>query len=355
MKRTALILCLFVLLTTVFLSCNKKEPLPTYNPTPPVNPTPNPPPSTSHPAVNVPGTSYKFNVQPPAGVSGSTFLATEYIAGDHASKLIITSPHGGDRQPPYMRTRTSNYPYTSPPDPYNDARTFVTGTDTRTRELAIAMANAIKQKTGVRPHLIINHLHRSKLDANRFMEVAAQGDKIAEEAWKTFHAFIDSAKKTINHFHSSGLVLDIHGNGHTPQRTEMGYLISRNDFTNYKNSLSNATIVNKSSIKALVNPTTAPMPDLIKGDYALGTLINEKVKIMTTPSKAYPEPAASIFSDGKYFTGGYNTARHGSKFGGTISAIQIEFNPSVRTTAAIPTTAQHMAEAINMYMDKYFK
>lgn len=366
MKRysSAFWLFIFSVFLAVTLSCNKKEPLPQKKEdpitTPPSeNPPPveNPPPTTptTVPAINIPGTSYKINVSS----GSSSHLAVEYIAGDHASKLILTAPHGGDQTPSYVRNRTSSFSYAGfPTDPYSTDNSFSSTTDSRTRDYAKAIAESVRVKTGLRPHLVIVHLQRGKLDANRRMAVAAQGDKNAEKAWEAFHGFIDSAKKTVTHFHpSGGLLIDVHGNGHTPQRTEVGYLLSSSDFTNYKNALSTAALVNKSSIKAMVN-SSASMTDLIKGDYALGTLINQKTNpvVIATPSKAYPEPGnKSIFTDGLYFNGGYITSRHGSRYGGVISAIQLEFNGSVRTVAAIPTSSQQIAEAIKIYMDKYFK
>lgn len=44
------------------------------------------------------------------------------------------------------------------------------------------------------PYLVINHLHRSKLDANREIGEAAQGNAVAEAAWTHFHTFINDAQ-----------------------------------------------------------------------------------------------------------------------------------------------------------------
>lgn len=76
------------------------------------------------------------------------------------------------------------------------------------------------------PYLVINHLHRSKLDANREIGEAAQGNAIAEDAWTSFHTFINDAQVEIkNRFGTStvtsstnsnkkgikGLLFDMHG------------------------------------------------------------------------------------------------------------------------------------------------
>ena len=75
------------------------------------------------------------------------------------------------------------------------------------------------------PFLIINHLHRSKMDANREVVEAAQGDPIAIDAWTKFHTFINDAQVMLkDHFGTStlqnpsysrtgvhALMFDVHG------------------------------------------------------------------------------------------------------------------------------------------------
>lgn len=67
------------------------------------------------------------------------------------------------------------------------------------------------------PWMVINHLHRSRLDANRAVEEAAGGDADAEAAWAAFHQFITTAQGKINTLHGNdgngikGIMLDLHG------------------------------------------------------------------------------------------------------------------------------------------------
>lgn len=307
-------------------------------------------------ATYTPGVSYKYYVQK----AGSTtkYLAIEYIAGDVSSRLIISAPHGGLTKPSIMRDRTADYNYgTLPNNQYSNDQSFGNIADSKTKEMATEIANSVRTRTGKRPHLIINHLHRSKLDANRRKEVGAQNGLYAKPAWDKFHAYINAAKATISANHASGLYIDIHGHTHTPQRTEIGYLLTKNQLTNYTNSLGDLT--NSSSIKGMVSSSVSHA-NLIKGTYAFGTLLsnhnNRLGPYPATPSKAYPMPGdQTIFTDGKYFSGGYNNARHGSKFGGKISGFQIEFNQGVRLDDSTrPTYASNVARAIQIYMDQYF-
>jgi len=296
----------------------------------------------------VSGKSYVFKIKS----NGEEDIAIEYIAGDANAKLILTSPHGGNLKPNYLHTRTKDFiPSKAADNDYGDTESFSGIADSKTLELTIAIADEIKRISGLRPHIILNHLHRSKLDANRAMELAAQDDPNAEAAWKAFHQYIDDAKAQVAK-NGEGLVLDIHGNAHQPQRTEVGLLLKASDFVNEEVEKFAA----KSSVRAMVKPGKTTFTELIKGEYALGTLLNNKV-FTTTPGRTYPFPAdPSKFPDGKYFNGGYNTSRHGSKFGGNISAIQLEFNQEVRTDDKTrPAYAKSIATAINIFMEKYFK
>ena len=61
------------------------------------------------------------------------------------------------------------------------------------------------------PHVIICHLSRKKLDANRDISEAAEGNEHSELAWNEFHMFIDIAISSIE---GRGLYIDIHGQSH---------------------------------------------------------------------------------------------------------------------------------------------
>lgn len=295
-----------------------------------------------------PGKSYTFQVE---SAIGEHAIAIEYIAGDAGSKLILTSPHGGDLKPEFMHTRTKDFVVSGSDLDYGDTESFSAMADSKTLELTLALAEEIRKVTGLRPHVVLNHLHRSKLDANRAMSLAAQGDENAIAAWKAFHQYIEDAKVQVAK-NGSGLVLNIHGNAHRPQRTEVGLLLSGKDFL----SGDLEKLADQSSVRALVRSGKASMKELATGDTALGTLLNEG-GFTATPSKAYPNPIdANDFPDRRYFNGGYNTARHGSRFSGNISAIQLEFNQDVRMNDRSRNNyAKSIARAVTAFMNRYFK
>lgn len=59
------------------------------------------------------------------------------------------------------------------------------------------------------PYLVINHLHRSRLDANREVGEGAQGHEIAGEAWFQFHNFTNYAQNQLrDYFGTSTFAVD---------------------------------------------------------------------------------------------------------------------------------------------------
>ena len=116
-------------------------------------------------------------------------------------------PHGGEWDNPDIPPRTEG----------------TSESDDDTKELGEAVASSICTNLGKCPHIIISYLKRSKLDPNREIVEAAQGDPLAEAAWGDYHGFIEEAKKK----EGLGLVIDLHGQSHLRNSTELGYLLTR--------------------------------------------------------------------------------------------------------------------------------
>jgi hypothetical protein len=163
--------------------------------------------------------------------------------------------------------------------------------------------------------LIVSRLHRSKLDPNREIVEAAQDDRGAERAWWEFHSFIEAARVVVLEDHGEGLYLDLHGHSHPNPRVELGYLLSADDLKAGDGQLDGRA--NKSSLRALA-ADAGPFSALVRGEWSLGALLEEG-GFSTIPSPSQPNAGGE-----PYFTGGYDTARHGSRDGGTVSGIQVE-------------------------------
>lgn len=222
-----------------------------------------------------------------------------YVPGD--LPLIVSAGHGGTLEPEEIPDRTEG--------------TMVT--DANTDALAMVMADSLEARFGARPHLILSHVRRRKLDVNRELGEAAQGNPLAEHAWREYHGFIDHARRRVEEEHGAGFYVDVHGHGHEIRRLELGYLLTSSDLDRSDDQL-DTSFATRSSIRALAASSPLPFSALIRGELSLGTLY-EDAGVAAVPSAQQPTPGSEPF-----FSGGYSTRRHGSRDGGTVSGVQIE-------------------------------
>jgi hypothetical protein len=260
---------------------------------------------------------------------------TEYIAGN--LPLIISVPHGGALTPSEIPDRTCG---------------TETVTDSYTINLAMEIRDAVYVITGCYPHIIINNLKRIKLDANRDLPEAACGNQFAATAWTEFQTFIDSAKANVTKKSGKGLFIDLHGHGHAIQRLELGYMLDAMQLSYSDATLNSTTYKNYSSIRNLIYSNSANLThaQLLRGGFSLGQMFADK-GFPSVPSSddLYPQTGQT------YFTGGYNTNRHGSKTSGNIDGIQIECNQTVRfTDPARLNFASNVAVVFLDYLKKHY-
>lgn len=260
----------------------------------------------------------------------------EYRVGN--MPIVLSIPHGGYLTPPELPDRL--------------CADCVTVTDAYTIELGTALADSLHARTGCYPHVIINHLDRIKLDANRNLANAALGNPGAEQAWYDFHGFIEQAKDCVEAQFETGFYVDLHGHGHTVQRIEYGYLIYEDELAFDEAVLNSNTYINYSSLRNLVDVNLMGLQhtDLLRGEFALGSLLHDQgypgVPSLTDP---FPQPGQP------YFSGGYNTANHSSYNGGTIDGVQIECNQTLRFDAAVRAAfAGELAQGLMQFVELHY-
>jgi hypothetical protein len=230
----------------------------------------------------------------------------EFVPGD--APLVLIAPHGGTLSPTGVPDRTCSG--------------CVTSNDLNTQELARAIADAFLRRTGRRPHLVINRLHRRKFDANRDLAEATGGTPSLEPSWRWLHAAVDSAREHIVRRNGRGLVIDLHGHGHVVPRLELGYLLGDVDLRLSDAQLASSNAMTRTSIARLSVDTRSASDRgvaLLRGPRSLGTLL-VAAGYRAVPSASDPAP----MSGEEYFEGGYNTQRHGSLSSGPLDAVQIE-------------------------------
>jgi hypothetical protein len=251
----------------------------------------------------------------------------EYIAGD--LPFILSAPHGGREKP-------DNVP---------DRKEGTFAFDIGTQELARAIAKEMYAQTGHHPHIIICRITRRKIDCNREIVEACRGNKEAEAIWHDWHRFIGAARQQVIRDFGRGLYIDLHGHGHKVAQLEMGYLHSAEDYAATDEQLNGNQFLAASSLQGLIALNRRPYAELVRGDYALGTLLADR-GFPATPSKQRPQPTVP------YFRGGYNTVRYGHD-GGPIAGLQIETNSrGVRDNdASRAKFAKALTDSLKVYFE----
>lgn len=281
------------------------------------------------------GDVHSQTFQPGVSIFDSTGYV-EYVSGN--LPVVISVPHGG---------------YLEPNDlPDRDCDRYTCISDSFTEELGRSIGNAFFEQTGCYPHLIFNLLDRKKFDANRDITEAADGNATVEHAWHSYHRFIDSAKARIVEDFGRGLFLDLHGHGHNIQRVELGYRISKSELQLPDDELNADQYIEKSSIQTLVgdNLLSLTHSELLRGDFSFGTLLEEN-NVPAVPSNSDPFP---VGNEG-YFSGGYNTGRHGSANGGDIDGIQIECHQTIRFDDRLRDKfADDLVRVTNEYINTHY-
>jgi hypothetical protein len=230
--------------------------------------------------------------------------------------IIISIPHGGDISPSEISNRTYG----------------VSVTDSNTIDLGIAIRNYFYSNYNIRPYVIINNLKRTKLDANREINEAAQGNIFAERAFDEFHFYIQSAREEILSKYSTGFLFDIHGHGVNPDgfydmRTWIGYLLSGDKLDNSDSYIDQNISIDDTSIFNIANSSNETLSEILRGPNSLGSFFENNL-YTALPSSNSPSPEGM-----RYFSGGYNTFFYGTDRNFNFNAIQLEFPfPDLRDT-----------------------
>jgi hypothetical protein len=235
----------------------------------------------------------------------------EYVIGN--APIVLSAGHGGDLRPPAIPDRTYG--------------TFAK--DTRTLEFAREFAAALALRFGVRPHLVLCHLHRIKLDVNREVVEAAQGNPLAIAAYDAFHQACADARNAVIAQWGSGFYLDLHGHGHPEGWVELGYTLSSTQLALPDNILAQPSYAAASSLRSVGTLPGVFFPEVLRGASSLGGFL-QSGGYDSVPSPVNPDP-----NGGNYFHGGYNVEHYGSRYGGSVDGVQIEMPGSVRSSVLV--------------------
>jgi hypothetical protein len=295
--------------------------------------------TADNPTPVQPGTVISGPVGPLA--VGSTYLDPngwiEYVPGD--APLVIVSPHGGTISPTDIPDRACTG--------------CVTANDLNTQELAREIIAAFVRRTGKRPHLVVNRLHRRKFDGNRELQEATNGRSVLAPTWTWLQAALDSATSRVASRPTRGLLIDVHGHGHDIARLELGYLLTDSELRRSDAVLGAGGDMSRTSIARLAGDSRSGERGtaLLRGPNSLGALL-VAAGYPSVPSPGTPAPLVGE----DYFDGGFNTRRNGSVQGGAVDAIQIESHfTGVRDSAASRAAfADALADALIRFLDRHY-
>jgi len=210
--------------------------------------------------------------------------------------------------------------------------------------LAREISDKIFELRGLTPHMVITKLDRIKLDPNRLIGEAACGNSNAEYAYHTYAGYLAAAKETIV-AKGPGLLVDIHGQGHHQNSSELGYRIQGSDLDHGTGKMKDC------SFRALGEREGLELVELLSGPTSFGALM-EETGFKAVPSDRQPSPSGD-----KYFNGGHITDMYGSRHGGILDAVQIETPSEVRWEEGDEMRkafAAALAETILSFMDIYY-
>ncbi len=271
----------------------------------------------------------------------------EYQPGD--LNVIICIPHGGKLRPAHIPNRDAGamvdgkpvYSHSVGKKDFKQCPVKYKRDD-YTKELGTMLADELCKLTKKRPHVVINHLYRGKMDANCDLDQATFHVKESMDAWHSFHNFIEQAKSAIK---GPGLFLDIHGQAHPEDWIELGYTIPSDQLSRLSYTYIESSIHSLAQRRGMTDEIC--FRNLLYGPYSLGGIL-EKQGYTVVPSPSQPAPY-----DKHFYSGGYNTRRHGSRNGGIIDGIQIESPKSLRKKDTAPQYAAALAKAIVEYMQMH--
>ena len=245
---------------------------------------------------------------------------TEFETGNF--NLLISSPHDGSLIP------------SSIPDRIDDNGNLLRDMNTRplAKEIAVELSKLLNKNASI----VYNNLHRKKMDPNRTPTECCSDATLNTEcqtAYNEYHTFITNYKTEMEKYYKQLLIIDVHGQSHADNWTEIGYLLT-------KTELNQPVLVetSKASVNALKTVYGYSLENVIRGEISLGAFIQRQ------DYKVVPSPAIKGPGPGDYYNGGYITSTHKSV---NTNTIQIEFPYFVRSTSTIAKqNAVKIAKAI---------
>ena len=226
--------------------------------------------------------------------------------------IILTAPHGGSEAVPGVPERTGEA-----------ASRFNPRTDENTDVLTEKLADALEQKLGQRPYVVMARFHRKYIDVNRPPRDAFEAEA-AEATYEAYHAAIASACEEVTARWGRGLLLDIHGQAAQPEVVLRGT----------QNGKTVTHLIKQSGHEAVYGQTSL-----------FGQLAKQGFEV-------FPH-VDTVELESPNYTGGHTVLTDGSRSGGTIDAIQLELGTKYRKSKTTQEIADKLASAVTAFSKSY--
>lgn len=226
--------------------------------------------------------------------------------------IILSAPHGGSERIPGVPERTGD-----------NANRFVRTADFRTAQLTAELADAIEEKLGKRPYVVVARFHRKYIDPNRPAKDAYESER-AKPHYDAYHAALAKARADVTKRFGRGLLLDVHGQGTTKHAIYRGT----------QNGKTTAHLVEKFGRESLTGK-----------DSIFGRIAAQGITVIP--------PVDSDKNETRSYSGGYIVRTYGSSEGGTVDAIQLELGRDLRAADASKATAQKIATALAAFAKQH--
>jgi N-formylglutamate amidohydrolase len=239
--------------------------------------------------------------------------AADYIVAKAGTlPIILSAPHGG-RMPiegGLVRRGVG-------------VAQFTTVLDGNTDELTLKIAAALEKKLGAAPFYVVAKFERKYADANRPAVDAYESDA-AKPVYELYHTTLGQYRDQVKKEYTSGLVLDIHGQGAEANTIFRGTASGK----------SVKHLVDRHGEAAILGPKSL-----------FGQLRKREIVV-------HPEVNSKDRED-RRFNGGYIVQTYGSADGGAIDALQLEIGGNLRTKAKLDSVAADIAAAIADFAKDY--
>ncbi|PAA89329.1 hypothetical protein BOX15_Mlig001350g1 [Macrostomum lignano] len=268
--------------------------------------------------------------------------------------IVLSAPHGGRQRPDWISDRRAVGCETADGDcrwnatcPGSSCRALLYG-DPNTREIATAVRDYLTED-GLRPHLIANHMDRMKMDPNRGGPTLSEGiqcDPAAKRVYDSYHGFVRQAVDAVRRScRGRGLLLDIHGQHHPQNWTEIGYLLRKTQLNSGQYPADSTSIRGLVGRSSRDSASSLSARKFIIGDRSFGSLLNS-FGYRVVPSASVPAPET-----GGYYSGGFITRQYGSLTGGEFDSMQVEITQAVMyaSEAERDRFSRHLAATIGLF------